>query len=214
MNGELVPSEKIMLAAIRHAMFDGWVPRILVLGARDAGFEDAAAEIAFPGGIDELIESFSRWADDQMLAALEARDLSTMKVRERVALAVRTRLEILTTYREAVRRLNSHFTLPGNALAGARLVGETVNAIWYSAGDAATDFAYYTKRGLLAAVYGATVLYWLADESEGFAETWAFLDRRLDNVMNIPKTRARLQRALPRLPNPLRIARLMRRRVI
>jgi len=214
MSVELLPSEKIMLAAVRHAMFDGWTPKILILGARDAGLEDAAADIAFPGGVNELIETFSRWADDEMLARLEAHDLASLKVRERVALAVRTRLEVLLPHREAVRRLNTHFTLPGNAVTGAKLVGETVSAIWYAAGDSSTDFSYYTKRGLLAAVYGATVLYWLADESEGYADTWTFLDRRLEDVMNIPKLRARAGRVLSRIPNPLRVARLMRRRVI
>jgi ubiquinone biosynthesis protein COQ9 len=214
MSVELLPSEKIMLAAVRHAMFDGWTPKILILGARDAGLEDAAADIAFPGGVNELIETFSRWADDEMLARLEAHDLASLKVRERVALAVRTRLEVLMPHREAVRRLNTHFTLPGNAVTGAKLVGETVSAIWYAAGDSSTDFSYYTKRGLLAAVYGATVLYWLADESEGYADTWTFLDRRLEEVMNIPKLRARAGRVLSRIPNPLRVARLVRRRVI
>jgi len=211
---EPTPSEQIMMAAVRHAMFDGWTAKILTLGARDAGFEDAAAAVAFPGGVNELIETFSRWADDEMLARLEAYDLASMKVRERVSLAVRTRLEVLSTHREAVRRLNTHFTLPGNAMIGAKLVGETVSAIWYAAGDSSTDFAYYTKRGLLGAVYGATVLFWLADESEGHAETWAFLDRRLNDVMSIPKLRARAGRLLSRIPNPLRVARLMRRRVI
>jgi ubiquinone biosynthesis protein COQ9 len=214
MSVELLPSEKIMLAAVRHAMFDGWTPKILILGARDAGLEDAAADIAFPGGVNELIETFSRWADDEMLARLEAHDLTSLKVRERVALAVRTRLEVLMPHREAVRRLNTHFTLPGNAVTGAKLVSETVSAIWYAAGDSSTDFSYYTKRGLLAAVYGATVLYWLADESEGYADTWTFLDRRLEDVMSIPKLRARAGRVLSRIPNPLRVARLMRRRVI
>jgi ubiquinone biosynthesis protein COQ9 len=214
MSVELLPSEKIMLAAVRHAMFDGWTPKILILGARDAGLEDAAADIAFPGGVNELIETFSRWADDEMLARLEAHDLTSLKVRERVALAVRTRLEVLMPHREAVRRLNTHFTLPGNAVTGAKLVSETVSAIWYAAGDSSTDFSYYTKRGLLAAVYGATVLYWLADESEGYADTWTFLDRRLEDVMNIPKLRVRAGRVLSRIPNPLRVARLVRRRVI
>lgn len=214
MSTDLLPSEKIMLAAVRHAMFDGWTQKILALGACDAGFEDDAATVAFPGGVNELIESFSRWADDEMLARLEAHDLASLKVRERVALAVRTRLEVLAPHREAVRRLNTHFTLPGHAVMGAKLVGETVNAIWYAAGDTATDFAYYTKRGLLAAVYGATVLYWLADESEGRTETWAFLDRRLGDVMGIPKVRAQVGKALSRLPNPVRFARLLRRRMI
>lgn len=209
-----LPSERIMLAAVRHAVFDGWTDAILARGARDAGYEDAAADIAFPGGVNDLIEAFSHWADDRMTDALESRDLSALKIRERVALAVRLRLETLAPYREAVRRLNAHCALPGNAMLAARLVSASVDDIWYAVGDTSTDFSYYTKRGLLAAVYGATVLYWLSDESDGQAETWAFLDRRLGDVMSIPKVTARAKRLLAHIPNPIKVARLMRRHPI
>jgi ubiquinone biosynthesis protein COQ9 len=203
--------ERIMMAAVRHAVFDGWTPRILAVGARDVGYAEDAADLAFPGGIPELIEAFSHWADARMLDALTRTDLTQLKGRDRVALAVRLRLEALAPHREAVRRLTAHCALPGNAALGARLIGETVSKIWYAAGDTATDFSYYTKRGLLAAVYSATILYWLADESEGSRETWAFLDRRLGDVLKIPKIRARLADAFARLPNPLKLRRLLRR---
>ena len=103
---------------------------------------------------------------------------------------------------------------PGNAMLAARLVSASVDDIWYAVGDTSTDFSYYTKRGLLAAVYGATVLYWLSDESDGQAETWAFLDRRLGDVMSIPKVTARAKRLLAHIPNPIKVARLMRRHPI
>jgi ubiquinone biosynthesis protein COQ9 len=204
--------DRILAAAVRHAAFDGWADRILPHGARDAGYDADMAERVFPGGIDELIEAFSQWADSCMAEALARHDLPALKVRERIALGVRLRLECLIPHREAVRRLTAHCALPGHAGLGARLVVRTVDAIWYAAGDTATDFSYYTKRGLLAAVYGATVLYWLADESEGHQETWVFLERRLDDVMRIPRLRGAAERVLDQIPSPLRLWRLARRR--
>ena len=202
-------AERIMLAAVRHAAFDGWTTRILAMAADDCGLADA--DVVFPGGIPDLIEAFSHWADGRMEVELAVHDLAALKVRARVALAVRLRLDTLAPYREAIRRLTAHCALPGNAGLAARLIAATVDRIWYAAGDSATDFSYYTKRALLAPVYGASVLYWLSDESEGHADTWNFIERRLDDVMQIPKIRARALDALDRLPNPVKFWRLMRR---
>jgi ubiquinone biosynthesis protein COQ9 len=134
-----------------------------------------------------------------MLERLAAIDVGSLRVRERIAAAVRARLDILTPHREATRRLLGFLALPGNVALSLRLTYRTVDAMWYAAGDRATDFSFYTKRGLLAGVHGATGLFWLADRSEGLAETWAFLDRRIDDVMRIPKIRGRLEKAAGRL---------------
>jgi ubiquinone biosynthesis protein COQ9 len=204
--------DDILRAALRNVAFDGWSERTLHQGAEAAGTTPEAVARAFPRGVADLVEAFSEWADRTMIEALASRDLSGLRTREKVALAVRLRLEALQPHREAVRRLNSYFALPLNGLQAARLVARTVDAIWYAAGDRATDFSYYTKRGLLAAAYGATVLYWLADESEGHSATWAFLERRLDDTLRLPRLRGELEGVLHRLPNPMRAARLARRR--
>jgi ubiquinone biosynthesis protein COQ9 len=204
--------DDILQAALHNVAFDGWSERALHQGAQDVGATPEAVARVFPRGVADLVEAFSEWADRTMIEALAARDVSELRTREKVALAVRLRLEALQPHREAVRRLNSYFTLPLNGLQAARLVARTVDAIWYAAGDRATDFSYYTKRGLLAAAYGATVLYWLADESDGQGATWTFLERRLDDILRLPRLRGELQGVLNRLPNPARAARLARRR--
>jgi ubiquinone biosynthesis protein COQ9 len=127
-----------------------------------------------------------------MLEEIDNLNLGGMRLRERVAAGVRLRLQVCLPYREAVRRALAVLALPTNGLVAARLTYNTVNAIWYAAGDSATDFSYYTKRALLVPVYGSTVLYWLDDESENFVDTWAFLDRRMDDVMQIAKFQALL----------------------
>ena len=158
---------------------------------------------AFPGGMTEVAAHFSDYADRRMLEELEKRDLPGLRVRERIAMTVRVRLEQNAHHREAVRRLLSFLALPFNAGLAARCTWRTVNAMWYAAGDEATDFNFYTKRALLTPVYTTTVLYWLADDSEGFADTWGFLDRRIGDVMRIPGLTARLRKALSACPSPL-----------
>ena len=208
--------EREKRAALIEAMlpdvpFDGWTRAALGAAATRIGIDEAELAALFPGGARDTVACFSRWADRRMLAALAGKELAAMKVRERVALAVRTRLSLLEPYREAVRRALSLLALPQNAALGLRLLYETVDAVWYAAGDTATDFNFYTKRGLLAGVVAATTLYWLDDRSEGGSESEAFLDRRLADVMALPRIGARLRQSAEWLPNPFRLMRVMRR---
>ena len=194
-------------AILPNVPFDGWSRPSLRAAARQVGMPVEEALALFPNGAAELVACFSRWADLRMLDRLEITDLEPLRIPERIALAVTTRLEILAPSREAVRRALSVLALPQHAPLGLRLLYGTVDGIWYAAGDRAADFSFYTKRGTLAAVYAATTLYWLDDSSPDFGDTRAFLDRRLAGVASIGKARQRFEVALERLPNPLRLLR-------
>ncbi len=177
---------ELMLAILDNVAFDGWSNRAL-RQAIDAS-DDARAEIAFPGGMRDVLRRFSQWADDRMLATLaETEGFDTMRVRDKITLAVRTRLEILEPYREAVRRSFGSLVLPKNAMIAPGILYATVDAMWRAAGDTATDYNHYTKRGLLSGVVVSTLMFWLADRSEGHAQTSAFLDRQIETVLSVGK---------------------------
>jgi ubiquinone biosynthesis protein COQ9 len=202
----------ILEAALPHVPFDGWTQGTLNAAAADAGLDATTVLRVFPGGPAEVVRFWSADADRRMLLALEGMDLASMRTRERVAAAVRARLAPLATHREALRRALALMTLPLNAPYAPQLGWRTVDAIWWAAGDRSTDFNFYTKRALLAGVYGATLLFFLEDRSDGAGETWAFLDRRIADVMAVPKALAGLGERLGKLPNPLAfLAPLVRR---
>ena len=194
--------DKILLASLHHVVFDGWTKAALQAGVQDAGFDADMALRAFPGGLPDLAQHMADWADRRMLDELADLDLDAMRVRNRVAAGVKARLQVVTPYREAMRRLLAYLTLPQNAPMAARQTWRTVDEIWYAAGDDAADFNYYTKRSLLLPVYTTTVLYWLNDDSDGMAATWDYLDRRISDVLKVPALKARIQKALSSLPGP------------
>lgn len=202
--------EKLMDAAIAHVPFDGWGDKALAAAARDLGIDPALARNAFPGGAIEMIEHHSQLGDRRMVAAFEQADKTGLKLREKVALAIRLRLSANAAHREAIRRALTILALPVHAPLAARLLYRTVDAIWYGLGDRSTDYNFYTKRMLLAGVYSTTVLFWINDKSEQGADTWGFLDRRIAQVMLIPQAMGRLGKLAGKLPDPMRI---LRRRV-
>jgi len=198
--------DAMLAAMLPNVPFDGWTRAAMRAAASRAGIDEAELSLLFPRGPRDAAAWFSRWADRKMISALHTRRLGRLRTPERIAEAVKTRLQILLPHREAARRSLSLMALPRNVALGTRLLYETVDAIWHEAGDRSTDFNFYTKRGLLAGIYTATMLYWLDDRSEGARATSAFLDRRLAETLVIP----RLLGALSRLPNPLRVLRAAR----
>ena len=190
--GHLAEERRALLdRTLAHVPFDGWTLGSLKAAASDLGYDWSLARRAFPRGVRDAIALFEAETDRRMVAALEDTDLDALRVRDRIAAAVRARLELCAPHREACRRLVAHYALPGNAAAGLGAMYRSIDLMWRAAGDTATDFNFYTKRGLLAGVYGATILFWLNDNSEGRVESWAFLDRRIADVMNIQRARGR-----------------------
>jgi ubiquinone biosynthesis protein COQ9 len=202
----------LLEATLSHAAFDGWSQKAFDAGARDAGIPADRALNAFPGGLAELLAFYHEVEDAAMLEAMARANVSEMRVRDRIAFAVRARLQRNTRHREAIKSACSFLAMPHNAALALRLLYRTVDAMWYGAGDNATDFNFYTKRGLLAGVYSATVLYWLNDKSALSADTWSFLDRRIDEVMQVPKLLGKVGAITSRFPNPFRVAQRMRPR--
>jgi ubiquinone biosynthesis protein COQ9 len=212
MKSPLAERERAALieAILPEVAFEGWSHAALRGAARRIGIPPGEALALFPGGAADLVAGFSRWADQRMLDRLEAAPLDSLHVSERIALAIGGRLEIVGPWREAVRRALAVLALPTHAALGLRLLYETVDAMWYAAGDSTTDFSFYTKRLTLAAIWAATVLYWLEDRSEDFVETRAFVARRLADLARIGRTRRGLATAADRLPNPFRLLRPLR----
>jgi len=200
--------DALVVAALTHVPFDGWTITALKAAARDLDMDAGEALSLFPEGAPAMVEAFSDWADRAMLEAMLALPLDAMRVRDRVTAGVEARLRALAPHREAARSAMGFLALPLHAPLAARLVYRTVDAIWYAAGDTATDFNFYTKRGLLAGVYGATVLYWMTDRSPDHGDTWSFLSRRIDDAMRLPRLGAglgtRLGAILRHLPDPRR----------
>lgn len=180
-------------AMLPHVPFDGWTLAAVDAAATDLGIAPAMARLVFPGGAVDMVDAYIATADTAMAAALDTPEYRALKVRQKITTAIRTRLEQAIPHREAIRRSAAVLALPGNTARAARLTWRTADSIWRLAGDTATDFNHYSKRALAGSVYATTLLYWLNDESEAFADTWAFLNRRIEGIMRIEKAKARLR---------------------
>ena len=194
------PKAAVLIAALAHVPFEGFADSVLARAADESGISRLELGRLFPEGPLSLVEAFSGWADAEMVRRLAGHDLASLKIRERITLAVETRLSVLKPHEEAARRAAAFLTLPPHASTGVRLLYRSVDAMWRAVGDTSTDFNFYSKRAILAGVYSATLLRWFSDTTAGQTETSQFLRRRIDEVMKFEKFKAGIREKISTLP--------------
>jgi ubiquinone biosynthesis protein COQ9 len=182
---------QILAACLPHVPFDGWSGATLAAALRDTGHVPALGAALFPRGGVDLAAAYHRAGDAALRAALAGQNLAAVRYRDRIAHAIRLRLELAD--KDAVRKGSALFALPRHAPEGAGLIWGTADVIWDALGDSSRDVNWYSKRATLSAVYASTVLYWLGDTAAGDADTAQFIDRRIANVMEIEKFKAGLR---------------------
>ena len=188
------PKDKLLDAALSHVPFDGWSPATFKAAIAESEVDPTVARAVCPRGALDLAVAYHKRGDAQLRERIKREDMSEMRFRDRIAKAVQWRLELVEN-REVIRKGAALFALPPYAPEGAKLVWGTCDTIWNALGDTSTDYNWYTKRATLSGVYSSTVMFWLGDNSKEHHRTWEFLDRRIDNVMQIEKVKATVQKS-------------------
>ena len=194
--------DAVLDAALKIAPFEGWTRLTLKRAVRDAGYPDGADELYFEGGIAELLDFWAVRLNRQAEAEISKLDLETLKIRERVTQGVLARLQAFGVHEEAARRASSRLILPDLAASGVKQIWQAADMIWRAIGDTSTDANYYSKRAILSSVIGSTLPIWLADQSDDKVEGRAFLDARIENVMQFEKLKWQVKSKTKDLPNP------------
>ncbi len=187
------------------AVFDGWSDTAVRCAAQDMGVNPDVARLAFPGGAMAMIGAWIARIDADMAAALPNERIGNLPIRERIRTLVQFRLDALAGREEALRRALAIMAMPHNAPAALRLGWHSADVMWRLAGDTASDYNHYTKRMTLGSIYAATLAVFAQDQSEDHAETRAFLDRRIGDVMRFEKAKARLLKPRDEQFSPARL---------
>ena len=185
----------------RNAAFDGWSTAAVTAAAQEIGVDADVAQLAYKDGAMAMIDGWIDSIDMEVAHRLPPETLSAMKIRQRITALLATRMDIMAPDREALRRAMAVMAMPQNLARAAKIGWRTADRNWRLAGDTATDFNYYTKRMTLSAVYGSLLVVFVNDDSEDFADSRAFLDRRIENVMQFEKAKAQAKSRSEYMPS-------------
>lgn len=188
-------------AIASNAAFDGWSKAAVEIAASDIGVDADVAALAVKGGAMDMIDAWIDSIDIELANRLSAEKLASMKIRERITELLWTRLQIMAPNRESLRRAMAIMAMPQNLPRAGKIGWRSADRMWRLAGDNASDFNHYTKRMTLSAVYGSLLLTFANDESDDFADSRAFLERRIDNVMQFEKAKFQAKARRENLPS-------------
>jgi len=192
-------SDNLIRTALPFIAQEGWTWPALIQGAIEGGYDEAILDLCFEGQVSQAVAHYSTMLDEEMVRKVSSLPLDTLKIRERIATCVLARLEAMNSHKEVAHRMLRYLALPSQILMASKLIYKTVNVMWYEAGDQTTDFSFYTKRVTLAAVYSSTLIYWMRDDSQDFKETRKFLERRLNDIMLIPRVKRKASQIIQAL---------------
>jgi ubiquinone biosynthesis protein COQ9 len=181
---------RLALTVGENAVFDGWTQQAVDAAAAQLGVDPVQARLAMPKTQAAMIDVYTQEVDRALELWFTPERLAGLKIREKIRALVWRRLEIQAPAREAIRRALAILAMPQNVPLGLRISWRAADQMWRIAGDTSTDFNHYTKRVTLGAVYGSTLVAWLDDQSDGSGDSAAFLDRRIDDVMQFEKWKA------------------------
>lgn len=174
--------DDLLMAAVHRANTEGWTRETLRHALTDQGEAPDMLDNAFPRGVVGAIEQWCRVADHRMQEEAAAEDMAALRTPQKIRRVIELRLRAAEPDREALRAATAFLALPWNLPVALRCTANTASAIWYAAGDNSADFSWYTRRATVAAVYGATLAYWLRPAAPEMGEVLAFLDRRLADL--------------------------------
>ena len=191
--------DEILLAALPYVEEDGWTWKIVEKAAEHCKAQDELRSGLFPNGIVDVVAHFSDYADRLMMEKLQNMPVTALRSKDKVRIAVISRLNVLEKHKNIVKMAMAFWAIPSHVIQGQRVLWRTSDCIWKWAGDTATDYNRQTKRALLSSILVGTHMVWLGDESEDHVITQAFLDRRLENVMEFGRTFGTMKKIVPNL---------------
>ncbi|MBL4869682.1 MAG: COQ9 family protein [Robiginitomaculum sp.] len=195
----------ILDAMLKHVPFDGWSSLSLKQAVKDAGLPSGADELYFSGGPLEVITFWNTQNDGYMMAEMAKLDQSKMRIRDKITRAILFRLKIISPHEEAAKRAIARTALPDGLALSPKILWASADAMWRAIGDTSTDFNYYTKRTSLSAVISTSLLAWLSDDDSKKVKALAFIDARIENVMQFEGAKFKFKKRIATLPDPAEI---------
>lgn len=189
--------DQLIEASLQDVVFEGWTKAALKRAGKASGMSDDELEVALNAGVSAIVMQFFERSIDLMVETYEASE-EPKKIREKVAFALKAWVTHIEP-REAYRRAIHAMLLPGRAHQLTKLHWRVADTIWRLLKDPSTDYNWYTKRLVLSTVIGR-LLHKIMRNGDDF-DLDAYIDARINDVMQFEKVKGRVLKASEKLPD-------------
>lgn len=178
--------QTVLYKLLPLAADQGWSAATLKQAGQLAGETPHAMRRLFPHGINSALSAWQRLLDTQTVQRVTLTGWESDRVRDKIAQAVWTRLELTAEHPEAFQQATrQRLWHPGFVLND---LWRSSDALWTLAGDTSTDYNHYSKRVLLSKLLLKTTLSYLGDTSPNYADTRAYLTSQIEQIIAMGQT--------------------------
>ena len=183
----------ILRESLKLIKINGWNDNLFELISKKNNIKFEKIIPLFPNGYKDLLKYYFDELNHKITIASKKLNLSKIKTHEKVRALIHLRLLEYKKEKDSIRRAYFTLLLPSNSKIFSIIMFRIVDQIWFLAGDTSTDFNYYSKRGILFAVYNSSVIF-LINNDFNITKTLNFLDKKLQKVSKIPNIKSNLKK--------------------
>ena len=163
------------------------------------GLDINETELLFPEGNIDLIKFTLEQLDNELEEYCRKIDLIRLPVHKRIKKVLLSKIFLMNKNKLFYRSIFFNLLIPKKKFSLSSQLYNSVDQIWFIAGDSSTDFNFYTKRLILSVIYSRIMLFFF--NNNNLQELEDILDESLQRVSKIPEIKSKLKIFKEYLPN-------------
>jgi ubiquinone biosynthesis protein COQ9 len=181
---------KVLFIAKNIVAKEGFNSKVFIKISKNTAIDENETHLLFPDGYKDLIN----FALEQLNVELENYcnnlDLIRLPLHKRIRVILLSKILIMNKEKNFYKKLFLNLLLPKRGFSISKQLYNSIDQIWYIAGDTSTDFNFYTKRLILAGIYSRVILFFFNNNNQIYLEK--ILDTNLQRVAKIPQLKSKI----------------------
>jgi ubiquinone biosynthesis protein COQ9 len=166
------------------------------------GLNTDETDLLFPQGNIDLIKFALEQLNNDLEVYCRQIDLIRLPIHKRIRKVLLSKISLMNKDKSFYRTIFLNLLIPKKNFSLSIQLYNSVDQLWFIAGDSSTDFNFYTKRLILSGIYSRVMLFFFNNNNQ--EELESILDESLKRVSKIPEIKSKLKifkNFLPKIAN-------------
>ena len=148
-------------------------------------------DLLFPEGNIDLIKFTLERLNNELEDCCRKIDLIRLPIHKRIRKVLLSKISLMNKDKLFYRSIFLNLLIPKKNFSLSSQLYNSVDQLWFIAGDSSTDFNFYTKRLILSGIYSRVMLFFFNNNNQEELEN--ILDESLKRVSKIPEIKSKLK---------------------
>ena len=191
-NNYLLTKRQVVLRfAKKFVSENGLTKNCLENISKKYGLNADETDLLFPQGNIDLIKFALEQLNNDLEVYCRQIDLIRLPIHKRIRKVLLSKISLMNKDKSFYRSIFLNLLIPKKNFSLSSQLYNSVDQLWFIAGDSSTDFNFYTKRLILSGIYSRVMLFFFNNNNQEELEN--ILDESLKRVSKIPEIKSKLK---------------------